>query len=93
MRNDTICNAITNKLSLEFTYHNKQRKVEPHSHGCDVNGHDALRAFQFDSDNDGWRTFHVEDIKNLRISSRPFYTTRPRYSRSDTEMSTIYCEL
>ena len=90
---NTICNAINSKQLITFIYHNKPRTVEPHTHGQDVKGHDALRAFQVGGGVDDWRTFHVDEIRNLSVSTQTFSNSRRGYTRGDSMMEIIYCEL
>lgn len=98
MVNQTICQAIREMRLLEFTYHGYRRVVEPHAHGEDAQGHDALRAYQAggsssSGDAQGWKIFHTDEMLGVSLSGQRFSSARPGYKRDDKAMNRIYCQL
>ena len=83
---------------LEFHYDNLFRIVEPHTFGLTKTGKDTLAAFQIDGESirgsiPCWGKFYIEKILNLKISEDNFKGEREGYTRSDSRMIEIYCEL
>jgi predicted DNA-binding transcriptional regulator YafY len=94
----SIASAIRNRKLLSFSYEGFAREVEPHCLGIDKKGHPALRAFQVAGGSEsgeyvGWKMFHVNEIKNLRVLERTFLQPRQGYKRGDTGMKQIQAEI
>ena len=93
-----ICNAISGRLILSFTYRGHNRVVEPHAHGVSKAGNDVMRCFQTGGTSEsgnpvGWKLMLVEEIGGLRVLEETFAGPQPGYSRGDKGMVQIYCEL
>jgi predicted DNA-binding transcriptional regulator YafY len=93
-----ICDAIQNKRMLSFVYEGYNRVIEPHTHGVDKKGHQALRAYQVTGGSEsgeyvGWKMFHVSEIKNIRVLENQFFGPRDGYKRGDKAFDRIQCQL
>lgn len=42
--NSSICEAISGRLVIQFSYKGGMRTAEPHCHGKSRSGHEVLRA-------------------------------------------------
>lgn len=93
---DEICQAIQNKKVIEFNYDGLQRIVEPHTYGVSSAGNDVLSAYQIrGQSNSGlpdWKLFTVDKISGLIILDETF-TAEQGYTRGDSRMTSIYCEI
>ena len=93
-----ICNAITNRAMLEFYHNNQLRIVEPFTLGMSKKRKIVLSAYQTggtsnDREIPGWGLFSLDKISNLRVLNQNFLGNREGYSRSDSRMIEIYCEI
>lgn len=94
----TICNAIKQRELIEFNYDGFYRKVEPHTLGVSKKGNDLLAAYQVEGGSKegnvpGWKQFNLEKIERLNVLAESFTTPRPGYTKDDSRMIKIYCEL
>ena len=94
----TISSAIQNKQLLSFRYHGDARTVEPHTYGLDLRGHRALCAFQVAGGSSsgvfvGWKTFHIDEMENLRVLPNRFSSARDGYRCGDKAFRMIIAEL
>ena len=92
-----ICDAIAQRMLLEFDYDRAHRVVEPHCFGISSKGHRLLRAFQVagqsaGSGELGWKLFDEEKIVGLRLGVGTF-SPRPDYNPNDERMTSIVCRL
>jgi predicted DNA-binding transcriptional regulator YafY len=82
-----ISAAIHSRNVLTFSYHGRQRVVEPHTYGIDSKGHMALRAYQIGGSASEripcWRIFHQSEMLFLAVSAQQFDGPRPEYKRND----------
>lgn len=97
MKNEII-QAIENRQILEFEYDSCFRRVEPHTFGVSSTGKDMLSAYQIEGDTvsgnvPDWKQFSLNKIKNLEILNETFTGTRLGYTKGDSRMTRIYCEL
>lgn len=95
--NPEICNAISNKNLLEFTYNGSVRVVEPHSYGVTTKGREGLNGYQV-SENDshqkfGWRMFDMSKAESLTVLEKTFSKPRNDYIRGGSGMKKLFCEL
>lgn len=96
--NPIICDSIRNKQLLKFDYDNCLRIVEPHTYGLSTAGNEVLRAYQTGGQSTShkipdWRLFEVSKMESLVLLEESFPSARDEYSKGDTDMSTIFCEL
>ena len=75
--NPEICDAISSRKMIQFSYDGGIRIVEPYCYGLTKEGNEVLRAFQIKgyskSGNPyGWKLFKVSKIKNLKINEDHF---------------------
>jgi len=95
--NQTIVDAIHNKMRLSFSHSGVLRTVEPHSYGVTIEGKEVLRCYQvhgntaFDPQN--WELLDVAQISSLIVTSQHFLNPRPGYNRDDKTMEKIYAQL
>ena len=95
---DTLCDAISNRRILSFTYDGLPRVVEPHLLGDRTTGKMGLSAYQIDGQSKSntvpdWRPFTVSKIQDLEVTGRSFSGTRPGYNPNDSRMTVIHCRL
>lgn len=93
-----IDSAIATRRLLVFDYHGHSRVVEPHIHGVDRHGHDALAGYQVDGGSEsgepvGWKLFHVADIHGLQILPARFHRPRQGYNPDDATFSSVHARL
>ena len=95
---DIICDAIRQRLLLEFRYGGLPRVVEPYCHGISTGGVEVLRAVQVGgSSNSGSfgfaKLWAVADITALRITTESFPADDPNYDPDDDVMQSIHCRI
>lgn len=93
-----LCEAIRRHRLVRFRYHDRLRVVEPYRYGRSVMGHELLRGYQRagqsrSGEPTGWKTFRVSEIQDLAVTHRPFVIPRPTYSRGESAMTEIYCQV
>lgn len=93
-----ICSAIQNKKLLEFIYDGYFRRVEPHTLGVSKRGNDLLSAYQVSGESKegkvpDWKQFNLEKIQDLIVLNETFVNPRDGYTKGDSRMIEIYCEL
>jgi len=93
-----ICEAIRQRLLLEFTYDGLHRVVAPYCHGVSTAGHESLRAVQVggESRSRGMRSgklWTVAKMANVRVTDRPFTPDDPNYNPDDSGMKQIHCRV
>ncbi|MDZ4809870.1 MAG: hypothetical protein SGI96_16635 [Bacteroidota bacterium] len=95
--NNTITQAITNRLLLQFYYEGELRIVEPHCYGKTSKGNEAIRAFQVDGYSStgkmGWKLYDLSKASSIKTLEGTFINPRPGYVSGDKGMVVIYCEL
>ena len=91
--NELIAAAILQKRRLRFTYHGRQRLVEPQCYGIGTHGTELLRALQLRGGEAGEPLFDVAKIGDLEILDETFARPGPHYVRNDSAMRVIYCQL
>jgi hypothetical protein len=96
--NATICNAIANRLLVQFHYGGGLRVVEPYRHGYSNAGNEVLRGFQVSGfsrsrNPSGWRLYDVGKMGQLRSAPEMFSTTRPGYMAKDRAMRFTHCQV
>jgi predicted DNA-binding transcriptional regulator YafY len=98
VREPVICDAIRARQLLIFGYRDAVRIVEPHLYGESAAGHEILsawmRAGQSRSDPEGgWRTFRVDEIRELQILPEQFEAARPDFNPHEERMGSVFCAL
>jgi predicted DNA-binding transcriptional regulator YafY len=81
--------AIRDRRLVEFRYHGEHRSVEPYRLGLDGG---RLRLVGWQS-RKGWRSFHVDEMEELELTSRSFLQPREGYKRGDGAMDRILAEI
>lgn len=96
---ENICNAIKDRLVIQFKYDGENRIVEPFVLGYHKDtGNLVLRSYRVGgyskSDNEPpWRLFDITKISSLKITSTLAQSSREYYNPNDKHMSTILCNL
>ena len=93
-----LCEAIRNRRLLMFGYGDAVRVVEPHLYGASAAGHELLSAWmrpgQSRTDPEGgWRTFRVEEMRDVDALPETFTGPRPGYNPSADRMARVFCRL
>ena len=94
---DTICQAIADRIVLQFTYDGHIRIVEPFTLGYHKDtGNLVLSAYRVGgyskSHNEPpWRLYIVADIRDLLLTDREALSYRNGYNSRDSRMSRIIC--
>lgn len=82
---------------VEFYYDGLHRIVEPHTCGVSKLGKDTLSGYQIrgqsNSDLPNWKLFTLDKISSLTVLDEVFDGAELGYSRGDSRMTRIYCEL
>lgn len=94
----SICEAISERLVLEFLYDGHQRIVEPYVLGNHIKTNNlVLRGFSvgFSKSNrePKWRLYDMSKVNGLNITSVSHSGNRPLYNPDDKAMSIILCRL
>jgi len=95
---EIVCNAITNRRLLSFTYEGFERVVEPHLCGQNDARHDVLlgwmvRGHSNSDPRPGWRNYLLTAMRNVQILDETFDQPRPGFKPVDSRMTTVYCRL
>ncbi|WP_422392371.1 WYL domain-containing protein [Nitratireductor thuwali] len=86
-----ICDAISNRHVLTFTYKGRVRTVEPHALGYDGDGDLTLCAWQLSGGSgQDFRDFHVDKLFGLAATGASFAGPRLGYSRDDKTLCGLY---
>lgn len=93
-----ICEAISKRLLLEFTYNGLHRVVAPYCHGVSTAGHESLRGVQVggESRSRGMRSgklWTLAKMTNARLTDRSFRPDDPNYNPDDSGMKQIHCRV
>lgn len=84
-----LIQAIRDRRVVEFRYHGEHRALEPYRLGED-GGRLLLQGWQ---SRKGWRSFRVEEIEDLELTSRHFETPREGFSRSAGHLDRVLAEV
>ncbi len=96
--NPTICQAVSNRAVIEFSYGGGKRVVEPHAHGISTAGNEVLRGYQVSGHSSTrtppfWSMFDVSKITELTVTPSTFPTNRPDYNPDDEGMTQVHCHV
>ncbi|ABC63667.1 WYL domain-containing protein [Erythrobacter litoralis] len=91
---DILSEAIEHRRIVSFTYKEALRIVEPHLVGVNTKGNLALSAFQISGGSgQSFRSFLLEQISGLELTSEEFVGPRPGYNPQDSTMVKIVAAL
>jgi hypothetical protein len=91
---ETICRAIEKRRLLSFIYKGEARTVEPYILGFDEKGALILSAVQtLGGSGAGFRTYAVEGISALALTSRHFPPNHPDYNPRDRLFARVLCQI
>jgi hypothetical protein len=94
---DIICQAISDRIVIQFMYDGHSRIVEPFTLGyLKDKGKLVLSAylvggFSKSKSNPPWRIYIVDEIHSLKLTDRQAQSNRPGYNPRDSRMSSIIC--
>lgn len=91
--NSLLVEAIRHKRRLRFTYHGKLRLVEPQCYGCGTKGTELLRAHQLQGGSQREPLFDVAKMADVELLDDTFTRPGPNYTRGDSAMDRIFCQL
>jgi len=96
--NVIICEAIRNRLLLEFRYHGKLRVVAPYCHGVSTRGVEVLRAVQVRGESGSGKLgmgklWALAEMVGPRLLQEPFAPADPNYNPNDSAMKQIHCRV
>jgi hypothetical protein len=91
--NPVIARSIVEKRRLRFSYHGRTRLVEPQCYGIGVKGTELLRAHQIDGGAQREPLFDVAKMQDLVLLDEVFTRAGPNYTRNDSAMKLIFCQL
>jgi predicted DNA-binding transcriptional regulator YafY len=95
---EIICEAISSKRRLQFTYRDRTRVVEPQIFGINTKGEDLLSAYFVSGYSEstrkpGWRAYLLSELTHLTMLEEKFPGPREGYNPNDPHMVKIYCRL
>jgi hypothetical protein len=91
--NPVIARSILEKRRLRFSYHGRTRLVEPQCYGIGAKGTELLRAHQIDGGAQREPLFDVAKMQDLVLLDEVFTRAGPNYTRNDSAMKLIFCQL
>ena len=88
--------AIRQRRMLEIEYKGHRRVVQPHIHGENQQGHDALSGVQVAGGSNtgelGWKSFLLDEVRRPRLGT-PFNGPASGYNPDDPAFVVIYSRL
>lgn len=91
--NPVIARSIMEKRRLRFSYHGRTRLVEPQCYGIGAKGTELLRAHQVEGGAQREPLFDVAKMQDLVLLDEVFTRAGPNYTRNDSAMKLIFCQL
>jgi predicted DNA-binding transcriptional regulator YafY len=95
--NIVLCDAIREHRLVRFVYAGYERIVEPYTYGTTRSGRELLmgwlaRGWSRSEPTPGWRTFHVDEMRDIAAMAEPFAGTRAGYRGGGRRFEQVYCE-
>ncbi len=91
--NQTIVDAIRQKRRLRFTYNGTTRLAEPQCYGTGTKGTELLRVHQVHGGSQREPLFDIAKMQDLVALDEFFARPGPNYTKNDSAMTTIFCQL
>jgi hypothetical protein len=96
--NSAICEAISRRAVIQFSYGGLRRTAEPHLHGISTAGNEVLRAYQIGGYSKSgrvpsWRLYEVSRMSGIRQTGEVFVGSRPDYHPNDQDMISVHCRI
>jgi hypothetical protein len=91
--NQIIAASIREKRRLRFTYNGKTRLGEPQCYGVGTQGTELLRVHQIEGGVQREPLFDVSKMRDLVVLDEFFTRPGPNYTKNDSAMATIFCQL
>lgn len=91
-------NAISERMTVRFSYNDLPRVVEPYAFGRTGDGKRLLRAYQIAgrSSSDGrlgWRLFDIALIRDFDVAGDSFSPSRRDYNPNDPVMTEYFARI
>ena len=91
--NQTLVQAINDRRRLRFSYHGRERTVEPQCYGIGTRGTELLRVHQIEGGSQPEPLFDVSKISGLALLDQQFSAPGPNYKKNDSAMKKIFAQL
>jgi hypothetical protein len=91
--NPVIAQSILEKRRLRFSYHGRTRLAEPQCYGVGAKGTELLRVHQIEGGGQREPLFDVAKMQDLVLLDEVFTRPGPNYTRNDSAMKLIFCQL
>jgi hypothetical protein len=91
--NPVIAQSILEKRRLRFSYHGRTRLAEPQCYGVGAKGTELLRVHQIEGGAQREPLFDVAKMQDLVLLDEVFTRPGPNYTRNDSAMKLIFCQL
>lgn len=90
----TICQAISGRRRLRFTYKDSVRIVDPYILGYGEDGALILSAVQVSGGSGrGFRSFRAGELSGLAATAEKFFGNHPQYNPRDRLFHRIICQV
>jgi hypothetical protein len=92
--NEVICVATDKKQRLQFEYNGKIRVVEPQCYGIGMKDTELLRGYEIKGDvQKSNKLYDLSKVKVITALNEFFTEPGPNYTRDDSAMKMIFCQL
>ena len=93
-----VCDAVSKRLRLSFTYLGQHRVVEPHVCGRTEAGEDLMLAYIVAGHSSsgpvpGWRNYRLSELRDVEILREGFEGPRPGFNPRDPRFVAVYCQI
>lgn len=92
-RIELLTRAIGDRRRLRIVYNGRERIAEPQALGESRRGTVVLRTYQVRGGSHPEALLDVAKMTTLEMLDQHFDTPGPHYTRDDSAMRTIYCQL
>lgn len=83
------CEAIDFGICVHVTYDGLERVGEVHTVGVTKRGKPAMRLYQVEGADRGWKLMTLQKVEAIRFEHRQSLAPRDEYAYNDTGMSSI----
>lgn len=94
---EIICQAIKDRIVIQFSYDGQTRIVEPFTLGYHKDTRNLVLSayrvggFSKSQNEPPWRLYVLDDIRNLSLAEKKAESYRQGYNPKDSRMSSIIC--
>jgi hypothetical protein len=95
--NIVLCDAIRERRLVRFFYDAYERIIEPYSYGVTHDGRELLmgwlvRGWSSSDTAPGWRTFYVDQMRDVGAMAESFTGPRPSYRGGGNRFARVFCQ-